>query len=183
MRHYSSAYSDSVEEESSPSPEDSAVPADASVPDAIPSSVEPVSGQLVEDPAEEESQDDGIARRKPGPKPMVESHRMKEVLIFIEGRMPCGELGRLNFVRASQFTAREKSYLVNHASFKELYDARLFDFFIGLEMPTKEDLKLLDIVGRRVGLSKPPSPQVNVQVNNNRNAKGDGEQTVIKVKR
>lgn len=156
------------------------VPAGESVPSVIPSEVEPVSGQLVEEEAGEDEEQP--FRRKPGPKPLVESHRMKEVLQFIEGRIPGGELGRLRFLRLTQFTAREKSYLVNHPCFKELYDAMIFDFFMHLEEPTREQLKLLEIVGKRVGLSK-PATQVNVQVNNNSNAGKKEKNTTIKVVR
>jgi hypothetical protein len=100
---------------------------------------------------------------------------MELITQFIEGSMPHGELGRLNFIRVCQLTPREKSYLVNHACFRELYDAQLFDFFLDpTQMPTKEQLKLLEIVGRRVGLNK-PATQVNVQVNNNRGSKADDD--------
>lgn len=100
---------------------------------------------------------------------------MELITQFIEGSMPHGELGRLNFIRVCQLTPREKSYLVNHACFKELYDAQLFDFFLDpTQLPSKEQLKLLEIVGRRVGLNK-PATQVNVQVNNNRSGESKGD--------
>ena len=150
------------------------VPAADSVPLA-PSGEEPSSGQIInvsaeDSPPEDEGDDlggyNGTGRRKPGPKPLVEQHRMKLVLQFIDGDIPGGELGRLRFLQLTQFTPREKSFLVNHSCFKELYDAMIFDFSMRLEEPTKEQLKLLEILGKRLGLSK-PATQVNVQVNNN----------------
>lgn len=146
------------------------VPADAVVPSVNPSEVEPVSGQLVKQ------------YKKRGPKPVETSLRMELLTKLIKGDIPCGELGRVDFIRVCQLTPREKSYLVNHASFKELYDAKLFDLFLGVEiLPSKEELKLLEIVARRVGLSK-PTTQLNVQVNNNGASKRD-DPVEIRVKR
>ena len=154
-----------------------AVPAGNSVPLA-PSSDEPASGHLVEDEAADAF--DVSPRRKPGPKPMVEQHRMKLVLQFIDGNIAGGELGRLRFLQLTQFTPREKSFLVNHSCFKELYDAMIFDFAMRLEEPTKEQLKLLEILGKRLGLSK-PNTQVNVQVNNNNSGKKKDKKVSIEV--
>ena len=156
------------------------VPASDSVPLA-PSSDEPASGHLVEqDDDEDLGGYNGTGRRKPGPKPMVEQHRMKLVLQFIDGDIPGGELGRLRFLQLTQFTPREKSFLVNHSCFKELYDAMIFDFSMRLEEPTKEQLKLLEILGKRLGLSK-PATQVNVQVNNNNADSKKNRKVSIKV--
>lgn len=142
------------------------------VPAAIPTVVEPVSGHLVKQ------------KKKCGPKPIATTMRMELISQFINGDMPHGELGRLDFIRVCQLTPKEKSYLVNHVCFKELYDARIFDFFLDpTQLPSKEELKLLEIVGRRVGLSK-PTTQLNVQVNNTRAEKKDENDTVnIKVQR
>ena len=131
----------------------------ARVPTVIPAVVEPASAPLVR------------KGKKRGPKPIETTLRMELINQFINGSMPKGEIGRLDFIRVCQLTPREKSYLVNHACFKELYDARVFDFFLDpTQLPSKEELKLLEIVGRRVGLSK-PATQVNVQVNNSRSDK------------
>ena len=144
------------------------VPA-SGVPSTIPVEVEPAGGNLV--------------KRKRGRIPTAKTYRMEILEKFITGDIPKGELGMVDFIRVSQLTPSEKSYLVNHACFKERYDARLFDMFIGLEpLITKEDLKLLEIVGRRLGLSK-PSTQLNVQVNNNRGDKKDDGAVNIKVQR
>lgn len=157
------------------------VPASDDIPSDAPSSeVESTSGHLVEQDEDDLGGYNGTGRRKPGPKPMVEQHRMKLVLQFIDGDIPGGELGRLRFLQLTQFTPREKSFLVNHSCFKELYDAMIFDFSMRLEEPTKEQLKLLEILGKRLGLSK-PSTQVNVQVNNNSQDSNKNRKVSIKV--
>lgn len=158
-----------------------AVPASVDIPADAPSSpVDSTSGHLVEQDDEDLGGYNGTGRRKPGPKPMVEQHRMKLVLQFIDGDIPGGELGRLRFLQLTQFTPREKSFLVNHSCFKELYDAMIFDFSMRLEEPTKEQLKLLEILGKRLGLSK-PNTQVNVQVNNNNQDSNKNRKVSIKV--
>ena len=160
------------------------VPASDDIPSGAPSpnEVESTSGHLVEqDDDEDLGGYNGTGRRKPGPKPMVEQHRMKLVLQFIDGDIPGGELGRLRFLQLTQFTPREKSYLMNHACMRELYDAKLFDMTMGLDaLFTKEDLKLVEILGKRLGLSK-PNTQVNVQVNNNNQDSKKNRKVSIKV--
>lgn len=143
------------------------VPADSvpRVPTGIPPVVEPtVSGHLVK------------AKKKTGPKPIATQYRMEMINKFITGDFEGGEINRLKFLRVTQFTPQEKSYLLKHVCFQELYDARIFDMFLDpTQMPTKEELKLLEIIGRRLGLNKAPSSQVNVQVNNNNTRSKDEE--------
>lgn len=135
-----------------------AVPADAGVPVAHPSTVEPISGQLVE--------------RKKGSgrvaAPIDKSLRMELMLQFVSGGIPTDAHKRLAFIKLCDLTPKEKAYLVKHEFFKDLYDARLFDMFMGLEPLTKEDLKLIQIIGLRVGLSKPMAMMnvQNMQINN-----------------
>lgn len=62
-------------------------------------------------------------------------------------------------------TVKEKAYLVRHEWFRDRYDARLFDAFVNGEEMEKGELKIMDLVGQRVGAKK-PGTQVNVQVNN-----------------
>lgn len=135
------------------------------VPTVIPAVVEPkaTSGQLSK------------PGRKRGPKPIATQYRMEMLNKFITGDFEGGEINRLKFIRVTQFTPQEKSYLINHSCFKELYDAKLFDWLLDpTQLPTKEELKMIEILGRRLGLNK-PATQVNVQVNNNRSSKADDD--------
>lgn len=135
------------------------------VPTAIPTVVEPnaTSGQISK------------PGRKRGPKPIATQYRMEMLNKFIAGDFEGGEINRLKFIRVTQFTPQEKSYLINHACFKELYDAKLFDWLLDpTQLPTKEELKMIEILGRRLGLNK-PATQVNVQVNNNRSGESKGD--------
>lgn len=104
---------------------------------------------------------------------------MELMLDFVSGRIPADKEKRMLFIKRSELTTAEKAYLVKHECFKDLYDARLFDMFMGLEDPTKEALKLMNIVALRVGLAKPMQMNVkNLQMNNN--SKGA---TTIKVEK
>lgn len=156
-----------------------AVPADVEVPNASPAAVipaavpkatvEPVSGHLVK------------KRIRPGPIPM----RLDLVKRFIDGVTTDSDQERVEFLLQAKLTPKEKSYIVNHPAFKALYDAKLFDLFMGnkgLSEVSREDIKLLEIIGRRVGASKMPATQVNVQVNNNKSEKKE-DQTTIRVQK
>ena len=155
------------------------VPANASVPSASPEAVipaahpkalvEPVSGQIVK------------KRIRPGPIPM----RLGLIKRFIDGIATDSDAERAEFLVQARLTPKEKAYLVNHSAFKALYDAKLFDLFtgsLGLNSITREDIKLLEIIGRRVGATKVPGTQVNVQVNNNKSEKKE-DQTTIRVQK
>jgi hypothetical protein len=106
-------------------------------------------------------------KAKRGRPPTALNVRVNLIVDFVKG-MQGEAYDKLKFLKAAKLTTNEKAYLVRHDTFKELYDARLFDMFMGLELPTKEDLKLMHIVGLRTGLAKQPlfaAKKVHVEAN------------------
>lgn len=139
------------------------VPADAVTPGISPAPVEPVSGDLVVEP-----------KRKAGRPPIAGSLRMNLIQDFVSGKLPAKADKRLAFIKNADLTVGEKAYLVKHPFFKDIYDARLFDMFMGIEVLTKEDLKMMQIVALRTGLAKPM--QMNVK-----NMKMDAQDSKVSI--
>ena len=132
-----------------PSVEPAIIPAaGVETPTAFPSVVEPVSGSIVEH------------KKRTGPVRVAETMRMEVLMQFISGELPTEKYKKLAFLKAANLTINEKAYLVKHPYFKDIYDARLFDMFMGLEELTKEDTKLMGLVASRVGFTK--GAQINV---------------------
>lgn len=117
-------------------------PADAVTPASLP--VEPVSGDLVVE-----------SKRKAGRPPSSAGLRVQLIEDFVNGKVGTTSDKRLRFLKDANLTPAEKTYFLRHEKFKQLYDARIFDMFFGLEEVTKENLKLIHLVGLRIGLAKP----------------------------
>jgi len=150
-------------------------PADAVVPAAIPSAVEPVSGKILK------------VRKKPGPKPLSDSVRLNLLSAFVEGKLPAEADKRLKFIISCNLTPREKSYLLSHPSFRDLYDAKLFDLFIGIQQPSRDEAKIMSAIADRLGLNnKKQTNKVvvnNVQMNGNNQSANRQNAISIKVEK
>ena len=117
-------------------------PAGAVTPEPL-ASVEPASGDLV------------VQKKKAGRPPAALTYRVSIIEEFVSGKVPADRLKQLAFLKGANLTPAEKAHFLRHEKFKQLYDARIFDMFMGLEEPTKENLKLIHLVGLRIGLAKP----------------------------
>jgi hypothetical protein len=123
-------------------------PTDAETPGISPAPVEPVSGDLVVEP------------KRRGRPPASAGLRVQLIEDFVSGKISWSSDKRLRFLKDANLTPAEKAHFLRHEKFKQLYDARIFDMFVGLEEPTKENLKLIHLVGLRIGLAKPISMNV-----------------------
>lgn len=101
-----------------------------------------------------------IARREDDKRTIVDSEKLKRIEYFFENGRTDEE-----WVRSLKFTNKEKAAILRDPRFLDLFDAKMLDYFLGLEKIDRGVLDLSRLITARLGLLNQSKAKFEVKAN------------------